>query len=94
MIFLTTRDHGIAISLMKSLTRERLPRAMEMKQRVDLGEQLEVHELDYLREVFHDFREHWGLLQRHPEYQKIFAQAVGLFHGIVIKALQNEIGKL
>ena len=85
-----TEDAGVIKALMDSFETQRLPRALEIKSNVDQGEVLSESELDFLNEVFSDMKHVKPLLDRHPEYEALVAQAMDLYHGITTKALENE----
>ena len=69
---------------------ERLPRALELKEKVDKGETLNDIDIAFLEQVFSDANKLGPLLERHNEYQKLVSQAVELYSEITEKALANE----
>ena len=69
---------------------QRLPRAFDIKKKVDHGSTLNSFEIAFLREVFEDANRIKPLLDRHPEYEKLVAQVIHLYKQITDKALENE----
>jgi hypothetical protein len=88
----TSKDAGVIQVLIERFERHRLPRVLELKEKVDSGELLNEMDLDYLERILEDAQEHKGLVDRHPEWQKISAQVVSLYKQITAKALENEKG--
>ena len=83
-------DQGTIQVLLDRLTHLRLPRALELKAKVDRGETLESHELDFLQRVVDDAESAYSLVERHPELHALAAKLVSLYSEITKKALQNE----
>jgi len=87
-----TKDLGIAITLLERLTKDTLPKAFEIKTRLDRGECLEHWDIQFLKELFERAEEIKPLVDRHPEYQDVYAQAVHLYKQITDQAVLNEKG--
>jgi hypothetical protein len=83
-------DAGVIQALLTRFNEQRLPRALEMKAKVERGEALESFEVSALAEVLADARAMHGLLERHPEYEPLVTKALGLYKEITEKALANE----
>jgi hypothetical protein len=86
----SSKDAGLIAVLMERLEKQRLPRALSLKEKVDRGELLDEFDLAFLDEVFADTNSIKPLLDRHPEYQSIAARMVGLYKAITDKAMENE----
>jgi hypothetical protein len=83
-------DAGVIQALLERFNEQRLPRALEMKEKVERGETLESFEVSFLAEVLADARAINSLLERHPEYEPLVTKALGLYKEITEKALANE----
>ena len=82
-------DAGILLALIERFNNQRLPRALDMKNKVDRGEDLESFDVDYLEEMLDDIRAINPLLERHPEYQPLIVKTMGLYTEIAEKAAAN-----
>lgn len=85
-------DAGVISVLIERFEEQRLPRALEMKERVDRGEKLSDIDLAFLKEVFADAQNMKTYIDKFPEYQSVAAQAMSLYSDISQKALENEEG--
>ena len=85
-----SNEAGIAAVIIERLETQRLPRALELKAKVDRGEVLDDFDIDFLDRVFADTNELRPLLARHPEHQGLAARVMDLYHDITAKALANE----
>jgi len=88
----TTKDLGIATVLLNKLTEETLPKALEIKARLDHGERLDHWDLEFLQGLFKRAEEIKPFVDHHPQYQEIYAQAVHLYKALTDQALANEKG--
>jgi len=86
------KDLGVATVVLERFTSERLPKALALKEKVDRGELLDDRDLKFLHEVFKTARQIEYMVDTHPEYQEIYAQAMHLYKEITEKALENEKG--
>ncbi|MFO8153080.1 hypothetical protein [Guyparkeria sp.] len=85
-----SRDVGILTAIADRMAQFRLPRAKEIKERVDRGEVLTDSDIDFLEKVFRDAGAIAPLLEKNPEYQEIAASAMALYTEITTKALANQ----
>lgn len=85
-----SEDAGLIAVLIDRFESERLPRALELREKVDKGETLNNIDIAFLEQVFADANKLGPLLERHDEYQKLVSQAVELYKEITEKALENE----
>ena len=83
-------DAGVTQVLLDRLNNQRLPRALELKEKVDAGESLGEYDLRFLDEVFADAQTIQPMVDRHPEYQPLVARVIHLYKEILDKALENE----
>lgn len=83
-------DAGVIQALLKRFDEQRLPRALELKAKVDGGTRLEQFEVDYLEDILGDIRAIKGLVDRHPEFESLVIRGMQLYTEITSKALQNE----
>jgi hypothetical protein len=84
------KDAGTIQVMLKRLNDQRLPRALELKNKVDRGERLEDSDIDFLGRVFEDANQAQAYAARHPEYQALVTQLISLYSEITRKALENE----
>jgi hypothetical protein len=81
---------GITGALLERLEKERLPRLLSIKDRVDLGQPLASHDIEFLDRVIRDATDNQHLIEAIPHCQVLFSQVVHLYHDITERALQNE----
>jgi len=86
----TTKDLGVAIVLLNKLTEETLPKALEIKARLDLGERLDHWDIEFLQGLFKRGEEIKPFVDQHAEYQEIYAKVVHLYKELTDQALANE----
>jgi len=84
------KDIGVLTALAQRLTEKGLPKALEIKERVDRGELLDDRDLDFIEQLFSQVGEIKPLIDRNPEYQDIAGRMMQLYKEITTKALANE----
>ena len=83
-------DTGLLAVLMERGEKQRLPRAFDLKEKVDRGELLDDFDIQFLEDVFDSFTENKVLLDRHPEYQELVSRMISIYADIMEKATENE----
>ncbi len=87
-----SKDAGVILALLERFNKQRRPRALEMKEKVDRGEPLNEHDLILLKEVFDDAGRIKQLVDRNPEYLELYERGFNLWKGIIDKDLENQKG--
>lgn len=82
-------DQGVIQVLLDRFNKQRLPRAMALKDKVNRGEVLDDDEVTYLAAVFEDIRNLQPLVERHPEYEPLVIKGMALYQEISEQALAN-----
>ena len=85
-------DEGLIEVILEKLEKQRLPRLLVLKEKVDSGCSLEDFDLDFLEISIADAKKTIPLINRHPEYQTLAAHVMCLFEDISAKALEIEKG--
>ena len=86
-------DTGIITVLLERLNEFRLPRLLELKQRMDAGETLSDYDMDFLERVMEDAHAAHGFVDTHPAVQPLYARVISLYGEITTRGLKNEKGK-
>jgi len=86
----SSEDTGVILALMERFNKQRLPRALALKKRVEQGGRLTETDIAFLDEVFRDANHVMPLVDKHPNLEPIATRAISLFKEITEKALENE----
>ena len=84
------KDAGTVQVMLQRLNEHRLPRALDLKKKVDRGEKLDDYDLEFLETVLEDASGAKPLMSKHPELQTLVSKLVSLYSAITTKALENE----
>ena len=87
-----TDDEGTIQALLERLVKVRLPRALEIKQRIDGGQRLGDNDIAFLKSALEDAQHGAKYVARNPEFQALGTQIAQLYDDIVRKAVENEKG--
>lgn len=86
----SSRDAGVIQVLLQRLETQLLPRALDLKKKVDRGEPLDRYDIRFLEQVFADTEKIRPFRMRHPEYEGLASRVIHLYKEITDKALENE----
>jgi hypothetical protein len=87
---LSQKEAGLVEVVLQRLEEQRIPRALDIKERVDRGERLSDMDLSFMEEVLQDTIEAKPFLDQHPEWQELSTRVIALYKDITSKALANE----
>ncbi len=86
----THDDLGIAIVLLEQLNEDVIPKTEDILQRLETGALLDNWDQQVLEEFIQHTRQIMPLIDRHPEYQDLYANLAHLLKIITDQALINE----
>jgi hypothetical protein len=85
-------EDALVVAVLERMRTQRLPRALDIKAKVDSGGTLDEFDIEFLGQVFADAGECKKVFDRHPELREIGAQLSHIYHHITERALANETG--
>ena len=85
-----TDELGAIYALVERFEKQRLPRLLELKKRVDKGEVFNESDIRFMYQVTQDAQQSKRLIDRHPEWQEFCAEVIHFYEEIAEKALENE----
>ena len=84
------KDKGMIMVLLERFNKQRLPRALAMKKKVDSGELLDDYDHKYIKELQKDSSEVMLIIERNPEYKELAANIINLYKEIIEKDTENR----
>jgi len=83
-------DHGVLAVIIERIEEQDLPRALDLKDKLEQGGVLDDMDIGFLERVLTNVDELKPLFDRHPEHQALAARLMDLYHAITSQALKNE----
>jgi hypothetical protein len=84
------KDKGMLMVLLERFNKQRLPRALAMKKKVDAGELLDDYDHKYIKELQKDASQVKPIIERNPEYKELAANIINLYKEIIEKDIENK----
>ena len=81
---------GTIYALIERFEKQRLPRLLELKNRVDKGGVLSEPDVQFMDQVMLDAQRSKRLIDRHPKWHEFCSEVIHLYEEIAEKALDNE----
>ena len=85
-----SKDAGTIQALLERLNTQRLPRALDLKNKVNRGERLDNDDIQFLQRVFDEASNAQRLAAEHAEFQELVGRLISLYSEITGKGLENE----
>jgi len=85
------KNKAVIATLIERFDKHRLPRLMDIKEKVDQGETLSDIDIEFLEQAFNDARQNESYLQAaDDELKALMMKVLALYKEITEKALENE----
>ncbi|HYJ42425.1 MAG TPA: hypothetical protein VEW08_16665 [Steroidobacteraceae bacterium] len=86
----TIKEAGTIQVMLQRLNEFRLPKALDLKKKVDRGEKLDSSDIEFLQTVLADATGAQSLVAKHPELKPLVGKLMGLYSEITTRGLENE----
>lgn len=87
----TNKNEAMIEVLLERMEKHRLPRLIDIKEKLDQGKKLDNYDLEFLEQVISDARDNEHYLEGADEKLKnVFMRIISLYKDITDKALENE----
>ena len=84
-------DSALFVVMMADFEREKVPRALQLLDKVNGGSSVDDFDIEFLEQIFFEARSLMPLLDRNPQFQDVGAQILGLCEEIMRQAFENEV---